>query len=416
MSEIASLRAVEILDSRGNPTLSVTVELDLKSIGTAQVPSGASTGKHEAVELRDGDPKRYRGKGVLKAVANVEKVIWPAVRGEDFMEQSDLDQLMIDLDGTPDKSRLGANAILGVSCAYARAVAAIDAEPLWSSLPTLERPAMPVPMVNIISGGLHAGGLIEMQDFLVVPRGFASLAESLEAVVSVHRTTRDVLDTRGFRMTGVADEGGWGPALERNETALEVLTEAIGRAGFEGRMTIAIDAASSHFLEGDAYHFRSEGRRLTRGDMIDLWESWLVRYPITSIEDGLAEDDWDGWVELTRRLGGKVQLVGDDLFTTHPLRVRKGIKLGAANAVLVKMNQIGTLTETFEVLSLARESGYRAVISARSGETEDSFLADLAVASGAGQIKIGSVTRSERLAKYNRLLEIEALELPGAES
>lgn len=410
MPRIERLQALEILDSRGNPTLSVRVELAGGAVGSAHVPSGASTGRHEAAELRDGDVSRYAGKGVLKAAANVERMIGPALIGEDLRDQADLDGRMIALDGTPDKSMLGANAILGVSCAFARAVSVAEGKPLWASLPAVAAPVVPVPMVNILSGGLHAGGLIEIQDFLVVPQGFVSFAESLEAIVAVHRRARESIMDRGYRLTGVADEGGWGPALQSNEEALEILTEAIGRSGYEGRMAIAIDMAATHFFDGSEYCLRSEQRRLSRCQMIDLISTWVERYPVVSVEDGLHEDDWDGWAELTRRLGAKVQLIGDDLFTTHPERVRKGIELGAGNAVLVKMNQIGTLTETFHVLKLAREAGYRAVISARSGETEDSFLADLAVASGAGQIKVGSITRSERLAKYNRLLEIEGRE------
>lgn len=410
MSEIVNIDALEILDSRGNPTLSVGVTLADGSSGAAQVPSGASTGRHEAVELRDHDPSRYGGKGVLRAVANVKRIIAPALAYAELHSQADLDRRLIELDGTADKSRLGANAILGVSCAYARAIAHRDRVPLWASLVTGAEPSMPVPMINIISGGLHAGGRIEVQDFLIVPQGFATLAGRLEATVAIHRATKHELERRGYPLTGVADEGGWGPSLDRNETALEVLTEVLNRLGYEGKVSIAIDVASSHFLEPDgAYNLHSESRRLTRDQMIDLLASWIDRYPVASIEDGLGEDDWEGWVALTSRLG-RIQLIGDDLFTTDPGRLSKGIASKAANAVLVKMNQIGTLTETYEVLRIAREAGYRAVISARSGETEDSFLADLAVASGAGQIKIGSITRSERLSKYNRLLEIEAKE------
>ena len=404
---IKEIRGFEILDSRGNPTLSVHLVLTSGAVGQAQVPSGASTGKHEAVELRDGDPLRYRGKGVLKAVENVNTVLAPELVGSILETQEELDLRMIELDGTANKSRLGANAILGISCAYARAVAAEAQLPLWATLPSGVVPRMPVPMINIISGGLHAGGLIEVQDFLVIPSGFGSLSEMLEAVTAIHHATKTRLARDGYALTGVADEGGWGPALQRNETALEKLASVVEDLGFQDRVSLAVDVASSHFRAGDSYHLRSEGRTLSRAGMIDLLQSWVERYPVVSIEDGLDEDDWDGWIELTRRLGDRVQLIGDDLFTTNPVRLRRGIALGAANAVLVKMNQIGTLTETFEVLKIAREAGYRAVISARSGETEDSFLADLAVASGAGRIKVGSITRSERLAKYNRLLEIE---------
>lgn len=413
MLSIERATALEILDSRGNPTLSATVELSDGTRASAHVPSGASTGKHEAVELRDGDPARYAGKGVLRAARNVAEILSPAIRGRNAEDQEALDRRLIEIDGTPDKSRLGANALLAVSCAAARAVALSRKIPLWRSLATERSPKMPVPMVNIISGGLHAGRRIEVQDFLVMPHGFASLAESLEAIVRVHRATEGVLLERGCLLTGVADEGGWGPALESNEQALEILTDAIARAGLDDRFRIAIDVAASHFYATGRYRFSSENRTLTSGEMIDMLDGWRARYPIASIEDALEEDDWHGWRALTSKLGEHLQLIGDDLFTTNPERLRYGIGIGAANAVLVKMNQIGTLTETFEVLDTARDAGYAAVISARSGETEDTFLADLAVASGAGQIKIGSVTRSERLAKYNRLLEIDR-ELSGA--
>jgi enolase len=403
---VRDLRALEILDSRGNPTVIVEAELSDATVASAKVPSGASTGVHEAVELRDRDPARYGGKGVRKAVENVARVLSAALRGADAENQRALDGRMIDLDGTPDKSRLGANAILGVSCAVARAVARSRKIPLWRYLAG-ERPAvLPVPMVNILSGHLHAGGNFEFQDFLAIPAGFATYSEALEAVVAVHRAARAALEERGYHLTGVADEGGWGPHLPSNETALEVMLEAIERTGRP--MAIAIDVAASHFFENGKYELRTEGRSLDSDQMIDLLAGWAARYPIVSIEDGLAEDDWAGWQKLTAALGAKMQLIGDDLFATNPARLERGIRERAANAVLVKMNQIGTLTETFQVIDRARETGFRAVISARSGETEDDFLADLAVASGAGQIKIGSVTRSERLAKYNRLLEIES--------
>lgn len=417
MREISKVEALEVLDSRGNPSLSVTVTLSDHTRASVQTPSGASTGKHEAVELRDGDSGRYGGKGVLRAVRNVECELEPALRGMDAENQPAVDRRMIELDGTPNKSRLGANAILGVSCAVARAVAASRRLPLWRVLgETYDiKPRLPVPMVNIISGGAHAGRQIEFQDFLVMPRGFATLRESIEAVIRIHRSAHDLLRGRHYHLTGVADEGGWGPSLASNREALELLTTAIMRAGFSpGReFEIAIDVASSQFYQGNVYHLASEGQDLTRDEMIALLDQWRQDYPVASIEDGLEEDDWEGWVLLTRRLGSAIQLIGDDLFTTNPSRLQRGIDQGAGNAVLVKMNQIGTLTETFEVLRLARQAGYHAVVSARSGDTEDSFLADLVVASGAGQVKIGSVTRSERLAKYNRLLEIEARELRG---
>ena len=407
MLTISQIHAFEILDSRGSPTISTAVTLSNGAQGVAQVPSGASTGKHEALELRDGDALRYRGRGVRRAIANVNDVLAPELRAVNAEDQAALDGRMIELDGTRDKSRLGANAILSISCAVARALASTRALPLWQSLPSGQAPRMPVPMVNIISGGLHAGNLIEMQDFLVVPNGFPSLSESLEAIVAIHHATRDVLAAKGYRMTGVADEGGWGPALDRNETALELLTQVLADLNYQDRFSIAIDVAASHFYRDGLYHLTSESRSLDPEKMVQMLGEWCARYRISSIEDGLAEDDWEGWELLTRTIGDKVQLIGDDLFTTHPGRLRHGVYRGLANAVLVKMNQIGTLTETFEVVRMAREANYRVIVSARSGETEDSFLADLAVACGADQVKIGSITRSERLAKYNRLLEIE---------
>jgi enolase len=378
--------------------------------GRAKVPSGASTGTHEAVELRDGDPARYGGKGVLRAVRNVREEIAPLLAGQDACDQGTIDRRMIEADGTPDKGRLGANAILAVSCAAARSAATSRGIPLWQHLRGGREARMPVPMTNIISGGHHAGHNFEFQDFLVIPRNFADFRDSLEAIVRVHRITRQVIENRGFPLTGVADEGGWGPRLPTNRLALEILTEAIEKAGFVpgAQMAIALDVASTHFYRESKYYLDSEGRVLSSSEMIGLLSEWTADFPIVSVEDALAEDDWEGWVELTRELGGRIQLVGDDLFVTNEARVSRGIAEGAANAVLVKMNQIGTLTETFRVVDQARAAGYTAVISARSGETEDDFLADLAVASGAGQIKIGSVRCSERLSKYNRLLEIAA--------
>jgi len=402
---IREIGALEILDSRGNPTVMVQVELSDSTVASAKVPSGASTGSHEAIELRDGDPARYSGRGVRRAVDNVRRVLAPALRGGGAEDQSELDRRLIEVDGTPDKSRLGANAILGVSCAAARAVAVSRKIPLWQYLAGERRAVLPVPMINILSGGLHAGRNFEFQDFLAIPLGFATFAEALEAVVDVHHDARVVLEKRGYLLTGVADEGGWGPRLPTNETALDVMVEAIERAGH--KMAIGIDVAASHFFDDGKYELRTEGRSLASDQMIDLLAGWAARYPVVSIEDGLAEDDWAGWQKLTAALGARVQLIGDDLFVTNLARLERGIRERAANAVLVKMNQIGTLTETFEVIDRARAAGFRAVISARSGETEDDFLADLAVASGAGQIKVGSIARSERLAKYNRLLEME---------
>jgi enolase len=399
---LSHLSAWEILDSRGRPTIAVEATLSDGARACAQVPSGASTGIHEALELRDGDPSRYSGKGVRKAVANVEGEIARALLGQPVDE---VDSLLIALDGTPNKSRLGANATLGVSCAVARAAALSEGVPLWRYLAGERQARLPVPMVNIYSGGHHAGHNIEFQDFLALPVGFETYSEALAAVVDIHARARELVLARGDSLTGVADEGGWGPALRSNEEALELLARAV--EPYHGRVAIALDVASSHFYREGVYHLATDGQQLDAGAMIDLLEGWCRKYPVVSIEDGLAEDDWDHWPWLTARLGAQCQLVGDDFFTTNPARVRRGIAARAANAVLVKMNQIGTLKETFEVIDMARAAGWRAVISARSGETEDSFLADLAVASGAGQIKVGSVTRSERLSKYNRLLEIE---------
>ncbi|HEU0142519.1 MAG TPA: phosphopyruvate hydratase [Bryobacteraceae bacterium] len=416
---IRQLRALEILDSRGNPTLAVEAQLSDGTTAPAQVPSGASTGRHEAVELRDGDA-RYAGKGVRKAAANVNDILSAALEGADAEDRAALDRKMIELDGTSNKSRLGANAILGVSCAVARAVAQARKVPLWQSLAGARTAVLPVPMINILSGGWHAGHNIEFQDFLIIPHGFDNLAEALEASVAIHRQVFLLCRARGLTLTGVADEGGWGPLLSTNEEALQLLTEAIGSAGFEPReqVSIAIDVASSHFFSEGEYHLKTEGRRLTAAGMIALLRDWCVRYPVVSLEDPLHEDDWGNWPELTAALGGGRQVIGDDFLTTNPARVREAIQQKAANSVLVKMNQIGTLSETFEVLDEALAANWTAVVSARSGETEDSFLADLAVASASGQIKIGSITRSERLAKYNRLLEIEArwrLPYPGRE-
>jgi enolase len=406
---VESITGYEILDSRGTPTVAARVRLSNGAVGMGHAPSGASTGKHEALELRDGDPSRYGGKGVLAALRNIDELILPGLRGLSIEALSVLDRRMIELDGTEDKSRLGANAMLAVSCGTARALAATAGEPLWKLLTGTAPASVPVPMVNILSGGLHAGRNIEFQDFLVMGHGFHSYSEALHATTRVHLHARLALEARGYSVTGVADEGGWGPLLPSNETALAIVTEAIERAGYRPReqFSIALDVAASHFERDGRYELRTEGRTLTSSEMISLLEGWAAKYPVASIEDGLEQDDWEGWRELTVRLGSKLQLVGDDFFTTNPKRLERGITAQAANAVLVKMNQIGTVTETLEVLELARAHGYRAVVSARSGETEDSFLADLAVASGAGQIKVGSITRSERLAKYNRLLEIE---------
>jgi enolase len=414
---IASLTALQILDSRGNPTLEVEAHLSDGTAGRFQVPSGASTGRHEALELRDGPGGRYQGRSVLRAAANVEREIAQGVAGMDAHDQAALDRRLIELDGTPNKSRLGANAVLGVSGAVARAAAASAGLPLWRYLAGERPAAIPVPMVNILSGGLHAGGQLEFQDFLVVPHGFASFAESIEAAVMIHRSTENLIRDAGHVLTGVADEGGLGPRLESNQAAVELLLRAIEDAGFEPReqVSIALDVASSHFHHGDAYELASEGRSLTEDAMIGLLEDWVRRYPILSVEDGLGEDAWTGWTKLTERMGAACRLIGDDFFATTLARLERGVEEKAGNAVLVKMNQVGTLTETFAVIDRAREAGFAAVVSARSGETEDDFLSDLAVAGGMGQIKVGSITRSERLAKWNRLLRIEAdMERSGA--
>ncbi len=399
--KIQRVRAMEILDSRGNPTVQAEILLSSGTRAVAQVPSGASTGRHEALELRDADPSRYGGKGVLRAVANIEQTLGPAVVGMTVTDQEAIDERLVE-----QGPGLGANATLAISCAVARAAAIDKGVPLWRYLAGNRQPVLPVPMVNIISGGLHAGRNIEFQDFLVIPRGFGDLAAALEAVVRVHRVTGQLLAARGCVMTGVADEGGWGPHLDSNEEAAAILRQAISQS--EAEMDIALDVAATHFVEGPNY--RMEGGVRSAVGMAEHLEGWIERYGIASIEDPLGEDDWDGWKHITARLGGRVRLVGDDLFATNLARLNRGIAEGSANAVLVKMNQIGTLTQTFAVIDRARQAGFGAVISARSGETEDSFLADLAVASGAGQIKIGSITRSERLAKYNRLLEIEKWE------
>ncbi|WP_127588388.1 phosphopyruvate hydratase [Paenibacillus koleovorans] len=415
MSIIVGIHGREILDSRGNPTVEVDVELSSGHTGRMMVPSGASTGKFEAWELRDGDPSRYRGKGVSKAVEHVNTVLAETLHGVDVFDQEKLDQTMIDLDGTANKSRLGANAILGISFAAAHAAASAQGKPLYRYLADRYLPGgtplmIPLPMVNIISGGLHAGKKLDVQDFLVVPVGAESYPQALEMISSVYWKTQEIINERGYVGWLLADEGGFGPSLQSNEEALELLIAAMERAGLRPGedMAIALDIASTHFYnpEQDTYELQSEGRVLRVQEMVDVLERWCQRYPIVSIEDGLAEDDWQGWQELTRRLGSKLQLVGDDLFTTNPARIRRGIMEQAANSVLVKMNQIGTLTETVQAVTIARSAGFNTVISARSGETEDATLADLAVGLVGGQIKIGSLARSSRLSKYNQLLRI----------
>jgi enolase len=418
-THIASVHAREILDSRGRPTVECDVLLADGTLGRASVPSGASTGAHEALELRDGDPARYAGLGVLRAVANVREVLGPAVRGVAAADQERLDEVLIDLDGTPNKSHLGANALLAVSLAACRAAALSAGVPLYRHIATLAgvaRPVIPLPMVNIVSGGLHAGGQIEIQDVLAMPVGADTYTRALEWVVGVHRAVGERVRREGHPPL-VADEGGWAPPLQNNEQALEWVTDAIGAAGLRPGVDVqlAVDVAATHFFDAadQRYTLHREGRRLTGADMVEQLVTWTRSYPLVSIEDGLAEDDWDSWQLLARRLGSQQQLVGDDLFATDIHRVNRGVQVSAANAVLVKVNQVGTLTEALRVVRRAREVSWRSVVSARSGETEDSLLADLAVGCGARQVKVGSVTRSSRLAKWNQLLRIEE-DLPGA--
>lgn len=408
---IERIVAREVLDSRGHPTLEVEVHCR-GGRGRASVPSGASTGRHEVLELRDVASARFDGKGVLRAAANVRETIAPTLLGKCAGEQASIDHSLCALDGTPNKSRLGANSILGVSLACAHAAAAARNQPLWRYLASLTAaaPALPLPMVNLISGGLHAGGNLDFQDFLLVPIGAHSFSEALMMTVKIYRSLSVVLLRHGFEGVLVGDEGGFGPKLRDNEQAVEMIVEAIAHAGYTPGhdAAIALDVASTHFYRDGKYHLTATaGKALSSEELIDLLCHWVERFSIVSIEDGLAEDDWEGWKRLTQALGQRVQLIGDDLFVTNPARLRQGIAAGVANSVLVKVNQIGTLTETLEVLQIARQAGYRPVISARSGETEDTTIADLAVATGAGQIKIGSVARSERLAKYNQLLRIE---------
>ena len=417
MPEISNVHAREVLDSRGNPTVEVEVRCRGGAWGRAIVPSGASTGRHEARELRDGDPARYGGRGVRTAVANVNELIAPRLVGRDAADQAGIDRFLCELDGTPTKSRLGANATLGVSLAVAHAAAAANGVPLFRALDRSGQATLPLPMVNMISGGLHAGGNLDFQDFLLLPIGAGSYAHALEMTVNVYRALGRVLDRHGFEAALVADEGGYGPRLTSNQQAVELLLEAIDQAGYTpGRdAAVALDVAATHFSQDGRYVLSlAEDEPLTSAEMVELLAGWVEQYPILSIEDGLAEDDWDGWRHLTAALGGRVQLIGDDLFVTNPERLRRGIRDRVANSVLVKPNQIGTLTETLEVIALARAAGYAPVVSARSGETEDATIADLAVATAAGQIKIGSVARGERLAKYNQLLRIEEALGPSA--
>ena len=408
MTRIESVIAYEQLDSRGNPTLGATVRLESGFEGSALVPSGASTGAYEAVELRDGGD-RYLGKGVSTAVANVNGEIAQVLADLDASDQTALDRVMLELDGTPDKSRLGANALLAVSLAAARATSETLGLPLYRYLGGLTGRVLPVPMMNVINGGAHADNNVDMQEFMLAPVGFDTFSEALRAGVETFHALRGVLNSRGYN-TNVGDEGGFAPDLKSNEEAVEVILLAIEKAGYRPgeQIALALDPASTEFFNGGHYHLKAEDRTLSPDEMIAYWADWVERYPILSIEDGLAEDDWGGWARLTQQLGDRVQLVGDDLFVTNTQRLQRGIDNGVANSILVKVNQIGTLTEALDAIETARAAGYRNMISHRSGETEDSFIADLAVAVNAGQIKTGSPSRSDRTAKYNRLLRIEA--------
>ena len=410
MSAIADITAREVLDSRGNPTVEVEIELDTGAIGRAIVPSGASTGAHEAVELRDGDAKRYGGKGVLNACANIEGEIFDAIGGMEASEQVKLDELMIDLDGTPNKARLGANAILAVSLALAHASADELGLPLFRYVGGVYARTLPVPMMNIVNGGQHADNPIDIQEFMVQPVGAPTFAEALRMGAEIFHALKGKLKAAGYN-TNVGDEGGFAPDLKSADEALAFITQACEQAGYRPGedVTFALDCASTEFYRDGVYDLAGEGRRFDSAGMVDYLAELVGRYPIASIEDGCAEDDWEGWKLLTERLGAKVQLVGDDLFVTNSERLRRGVASGTANSILVKVNQIGTLTETLEAMELAHRAGYSCVMSHRSGETEDATIADLAVATNCGQIKTGSLARSDRTAKYNQLLRIEQM-------
>lgn len=406
---ITRIHAREILDSRGNPTLEAEVELSGGAVGRAAVPSGASTGSREALEMRDGDKTRYLGKGVTKAVANVRGPIAQALNGMDGNDQRAIDAAMLKLDGTPTKSRLGANALLGVSMACAHAAARAAGQPLWARLAgTRDGLVLPVPMMNIINGGAHADNNVDMQEFMVLPVGASSFSEALRQGTEIFHALKSVLRSRGLA-TAVGDEGGFAPDLRSNEEAIEVILEAIGKAGFQagGDVLLGLDVASSEFYKEGRYHLASENRYLSSEQFSDYLADWCARFPIVTIEDGMAEDDWRGWKILTEKLGSRVQLVGDDLFVTNPAILQQGIDQGIANAILIKVNQIGTLSETLDAIAMAQAAGYAQIVSHRSGETEDTTIADLAVATTATQIKTGSLCRTDRVAKYNQLLRIE---------
>jgi enolase len=408
MTNIESIKALELLDSRGNPTVGAVVKLVSGIEASAAVPSGASTGAHEAVELRDGG-ERYMGKAVQQAVKNVNEIIAPALEDFDASDQAGLDKAMLELDGTPNKGKLGANAILAVSLAAARATAATFDMPLYRYLGGNNAKTLPVPMMNVINGGKHADNNVDMQEFMLAPVGFDTFSEALRAGVETFHHLKKVLSKKGYN-TNVGDEGGFAPDLKSNQEAIDVILQAIEAAGYKPgeHIALALDPASTEFFKDGKYHLDAEKKKLEPDEMIAYWEEWVKKYPIISIEDGLAEDDWKSWAKMTKKMGGKIQLVGDDLFVTNVERLQKGIDSGVGNAILVKVNQIGTLTESMDAIELAKSHGYRNMISHRSGETEDSFIADLAVAVNAGQIKTGSASRSDRIAKYNRLLRIES--------
>jgi enolase len=408
MSKIKRVKAREILDSRGNPTVEVDMVLDNGLIGRAAVPSGASTGTREAVELRDGDKKRYLGKGVLKAVENVNKIIGPELIGKNPKKQKEIDYLMIKLDGTENKAKLGANAILGVSLATAKAAAYDEGKPIYQYLGGKDAVRLPIPFLNILNGGKHADNNVDIQEFMIAPIGAPSYREALRYAAEVYHTLKGILKANGLS-TSVGDEGGFAPNLSRNEEAIEIIITAIEKAGYKPGKDVAIvlDPAASEFYQDGKYLLKADSKNLSSEELVNYYASLVSKYPIISIEDGLAENDWDGWKILTKKLGEKIQLVGDDIFVTNPKILVEGIKQGIANAVLIKLNQIGTITETLETIGLAKKSGYTCMFSHRSGETEDSFLADITVATNAGQLKTGAPARSERLAKYNQLLRIE---------
>jgi enolase len=408
MSAIVDVIAREILDSRGNPTIEADVVLESGTSGRAAVPSGASTGSKEAIELRDGDPARYGGKGVQKAVEHVNTEICEAIMGLDASEQAFIDRTLVELDGSENKARLGANAILAVSCAVAKAAAEESTLPLYRYIGGVGEMALPVPQMNVINGGAHANNSIDMQEFMLVPIGAPTFREALRYGAEVFQTLKKLIDGKGMATT-VGDEGGFAPNLASNEAALQLLLEAIDKAGYTAGtdVALALDPAASEYYKDGMYHLEGEGMKLTPAQMVDYFATWVEKYPIISIEDGMAEDDWEGWKLLTDRLGKKVQLVGDDIFVTNTNLLKQGIAKGVANSILIKVNQIGTLTETLAAISMAIRAGYTTVISHRSGETEDSLIADIAVGTNAGQIKTGSLSRSDRIAKYNQLLRIE---------